>query len=207
MLGIGIPYYKNSEECEVAFKKLVTTIDRQITNDMTVIYYEDGQISDWLEYYDRGRTKVLSNLINNGVAFARNVILRYLKQAGCDYILFLDSDDMVDCNYLDEMLKACKEGIYDLIESPFYVNGREYQYYLRDNVSGCAISMKLIGDLEFSECYNVSEDTIFIHTLYDKKKELKRFMINARYFYNYGINPNSLMMRFERSEIKLMKEV
>lgn len=207
MLGIGIPYYKNSEECEVAFKKLVTTIDRQITNDMTVIYYEDGQISDWLKYYDRGRTKVLSNLINNGVAFARNVILRYLKQAGCKYILFLDSDDMVDCNYLDEMLKACKEGIYDLIESPFYVNGREYQYYLRDNVAGCAISMKLIGDLEFSECYNVSEDTIFIHTLYDKKKELKRFKINARYFYNYGINPNSLMMRFERSEIKLMKEV
>lgn len=207
MLGIGIPYYKNSPECEVAFKKLVTTLDKQLTNDMRLIYYEDGQFSEWLSYYDRGVSKVVSNIINNGVAFARNVILRYLKNQGCDYILFIDSDDMVDCNYLSEMYEACKSKEYDLIESPFYINGRVYQYFLRDNVSGCAIKMDLIEDLEFSECYNVSEDTIFIHSIYDKKKELKRFMINARYFYNYGINPNSLMMRFERSEIKLMKEV
>lgn len=206
MLGIGIPYYKNSPECEVAFKKLVNTIDKQLTSDMRLIYYEDGQSSEWLKYYDCGVSKVVSNVINNGVAFARNVILRYLKQQGCDYILFIDSDDMVDCNYLTEMYAACKSKEYDLIESPFLVNGREYQYFLRDNVSGCAIKMDLIGDLEFSEYYNVSEDTIFIHTLYDKKKDLKRFMISARYFYNYGINPNSLMMRFERSEIKLMKE-
>ena len=205
-LGIGIPYYKNSEECELAFKELMKTLDKQITEEMRFKIYEDGQVSEWLQSYNRGRTEVMSNPKNKGVAYARNVILCCLLEEGCDYILFIDSDDMVDCDYLSKMYEACKTGIYDLIESPFYVNKKEYHYMIRDNVAGCSIRSELVKNMCFDTKYNISEDTLFIHKIYEENKDLKKFMINSNYYYNYGINPNSLMKRFERSEIKLMRD-
>ena len=110
-------------------------------------------------------------------------------------------------HYISKMYEACQSGEYDLIESPFIVNKQEYHYNLRDNVAGCAIRTELIKDFVFNEDYIISEDTIFIHQLFDKYKDLKRFRINSNYYYNYGINPNSLMKRFERSEIKLKKDL
>ena len=207
LLGIGIPYYKNSSECEIAFKKMFITVWKQVTEETRFVVYEDGQVSDWLIPYHKGRTEILSCNVNHGVAYARNIILTRLINEGCDYILFLDSDDMIDCDYISKMYEACKTGDYDLIESPFIVNKQEYHYNLRDNVAGCAIRTELIKDFVFDEDYIISEDTLFIHKLFDKYKDLKRFRINSNYYYNYGINPNSLMKRFERSEIKLKKDL
>lgn len=206
-LGIGIPYYKNSPECEVAFKKLMKTLSWQVTNETLFCIYEDGQVSDWLRNgYNVGVIEVISNEKNNGVAYARNIILKNLIDRGSDYILFIDSDDMVDCDYLRKMYLAGINKDVDLIESPFIVNGKEYHYTARDNVAGAAIRTELIKDYIFDEKYIISEDTLFIHRLFDENPNLKRAMIQSNYYYNYGINPNSLMMRYERSEIKLMKE-
>ena len=47
-LGICIPYYKNSEECEIRFKELMECLVPQLTNDMILCIYEDGQFSNWL---------------------------------------------------------------------------------------------------------------------------------------------------------------
>lgn len=40
MLGIGIPYYKNSEECEIRFKKLMTTLYKQYPDRGYILVYE-----------------------------------------------------------------------------------------------------------------------------------------------------------------------
>ena len=48
-LGIGIPYYKNSPECEVAFKKLMKTLESQVGGNIYLYVYEDGQKSRWLK--------------------------------------------------------------------------------------------------------------------------------------------------------------
>ena len=206
LLGIGIPYYKNSSECEIAFKKLMKTISWQITNEMRVVIYEDGQISEWLKNgYDGGITKIISNPINMGVAHARNIILNELRKEKVDYILYIDSDDMIDCDYITKMYIECNKGTYDLIESPFLVNKKPYLYSRRDNVAGCSIRMDLIKDMIFDETVNISEDTLFIHEVYKRKENLARSMIESNYYYNYGINPNSLIMRYERSELGLKK--
>lgn len=206
LLGIGIPYYKNSPECEIAFKKLMKTISWQITNEMRVVVYEDGQVSEWLKNgYNIGVTKIISNPINMGVAHARNVILAELRKEKVDYVLFLDSDDMIDCDYITKMYIECNKGTYDLIESPFLINKKPYLYSRRDNVAGAAIKMDLIKDMIFDETVNISEDTLFIHEVYKRKENLARSMIESNYYYNYGINPNSLMMRYERSELGLKK--
>lgn len=204
MIGIGIPYYKNSEECEIAFKKLMKTIDRQVTNDTLVYIYEDGQVSDWLYMYPpEGVTKVKSNPINNGVSYARNEILNYFI-GKVDYILFIDSDDMIDCDFITKMLEIAKLNTYDLIISDFIYNKQKTIYPRRYNVAGVCIKMDTIGKLKFDENYNISEDTLFINKIYDKGAE--SFKINSNYYYNYGVNNNSLMKRYERSEIGIRRD-
>lgn len=203
MLGIGIPYYKNSNECEIAFKKLMKTLEIQLRDTTYLYIYEDGQVSDWIYSY-QNHTYIESNPINQGVAKVRNIIKDYLiDKLNCDYILFLDSDDMVDCDFISQTLEAISKKEYDMIISPFYMNKEEMLYNLRSNVAGITLRSDFIKDIRFKEDYNISEDTIFINDVYDRKPKI--FEITSRYLYNYGINPNSLMMRYERSEIKLMK--
>ena len=203
MLGVGIPYYKNSPECEVAFKKLMKALYPQLTENTILFIYEDGQVSDWLDgYVDHVVHSAVER--NTGISFARNYILDSLKNLGCDYILFLDSDDMIDCDFIKRMYEAAMTGKYDMIISPFYMNGVETNYITRSNVAGITLRTEFIKDLRFDEEYNISEDSIFISKVYERNPRIGQ--INSIYHYNYGINPNSLMMKYSRSEIGIKKE-
>lgn len=199
-LGIGIPYYKNSSECEVAFKKLMKTLEPQVGGNITLIVYEDGQYSNWLNDYN---CDVIVNENNKGVAVARNNILLTFLRNHFDYIMFIDSDDMVDCDFVSKMYTEACTSNADMIVSRFIMNKKEISYPQRSNVAGICLKADFIKGLNFNEDYNISEDTLFIQEVY--KREPMIYMIDSNYYYNYGINPNSLMMRFERSEIGLKR--
>ena len=198
-LGIGIPYYKNSEECEVAFKKLMKTLEKQIGGNIWLLVYEDGQFSDWLNSYNRNTTVIGKRNYNKGIANTRNILLFALRNF--DYIMFLDSDDMIDCDFISKMYAAASTGEYDMIISRLIMNKKELFTPKRCNVAGICLRTEFIKDLSFNEEYNISEDTLFINEVYERNPKI--FTIDSNYYYNYGINPNSLMMRFERSEIGL----
>ena len=202
ILGIGIPYYKNSEECEIAFKKLMNMLQDKINGNIKLFIYEDGQISNWLYGYN---AKVISSNINKGIAYARNYIMNYLINImKADYIMFLDSDDMVDCDFITKMYNEADTKNYDMIVSRLIMNKKELGYPLRSNVAGICLRVDFIKYLVFNEDYIISEDTLFINEVYARNPKI--CVIDSNYYYNYGINPNSLMMRFERSEIGLKKE-
>lgn len=202
-LGIFIPYYYNSPECEIYFKKLMKTLDKQLTNDTWLYVYEDGQYSRWLEYYNSlGRTCVTSCLNNKGIAYARNKLLEQAKMF--DYIMFLDSDDIVDCDFIKLILEACNTGNYDMIISDFMYQGVLMDYPHRCNVAGVCLRTRFIEGLTFDENYNVSEDTLFVNKVYERNPNI--FKIDSVYYYNYGVNPNSLMKRFERNELGLRRD-
>lgn len=201
-LGIGIPYYKNSEQCEVAFKKLMKTLESQVGGNIGLVIYEDGQYTSWLNDFC---CSVIVNENNKGVSVARNEILFIFLINHIDYIMFLDSDDMVDCDFVSKMYTEACTGNYDMIVSRFIMNKKEISYAQRSNVAGICLKADFIKGLKFDEEYNISEDTLFIQEVY--KRNPKICVIDSNYYYNYGINPNSLMMRYERSEIGLKKEV
>ena len=202
-LGIGIPYYKNSEECEVAFKKLMKTLEPQIGGNILLFIFEDGQFSKWLDYSFENNIGVAWSKTNKGIAFARNYLLEWMINANCDYIMFIDSDDMVDCDFISNMYTEACTSKADMIISRFIMNKKEVSYPQRSNVAGICLKSDFIKGLKFNEDYNISEDTLFINEVY--KREPLIYMINSNYYYNYGINPNSLMMRYERSEIGIKK--
>lgn len=201
-LGILIPYYKNSESCEIQFKKLMKTLEKQVGGNIYLNIWEDGQKSEWLYNYESNNIDIASSCVNSGVAYTRNCLL-LLAGNDYDYIMFLDSDDMIDCDFISKMYTEASTGNYDMIVSRFIMNKKEMFYPKRCNVAGICLRTEFIKDLVFDEDYNISEDTLFINKVYERNPRIGE--VDSNYYYNYGINENSLMKRFERSEIKLKR--
>lgn len=209
VLGICIPYYKNSDECEIAFKKLMEQIDNQLTDDMVLYVYEDGQFSNWLWQYAQKKPnliKVKSNAKNKGVSFARNYILDHLINE-VDYILFLDSDDRIADNYLKVMCDNCADNTHEIIES-YFENGRFKTEFnknaVRSGAAGSALQSKIIGKIRFDERLQIGEDTKFMNEVCDLSKYRKK-LAKTNYYYQLGINPNSLTMKYDKKEIKKVR--
>lgn len=202
-LGILIPYYNNHPECENRFKKLMKTLEKQVGGNIELIIWEDGQTSEWLYNYQNDNIDIVSSCVNSGVAYTRNCLL-LLAGNDFDYIMFLDSDDMIDCDFIRKMYEMASTNKYDMIISKFIMNKKEIIYEKRSNVAGICLRTEFIKGLSFNVDYNISEDALFISDVYKRNPRIGK--IDSNYYYNYGANPGSLMMRFERSELNLMKE-
>ena len=202
VLGIVIPYYKNSEEAEQAFKVLMEHISKQVTDDMILFVWEDGQLSNWLQRYNKENIIITGSTINQGVAFARNQGINYLINK-VKYILFIDSDDWVEDNYLKVMHEYCADETHEVIESTFYVNKAPSQFdanLIRSGAAGSALKTDIIGDIRFKENLEIAEDTNFMNDVINLSRHRKKHA-NTKYIYQYGKNPNSLIMRYNRKEI------
>lgn len=209
IVGFIIPYYKNSEECEIAFKQLMNKIDEQLTDDMLLYIYEDGQASQWLlEYKNRPNIIIKGSLENKGVSYARNKMLDYLIDK-VEYVSFIDSDDMIDDNYLKSVYEYCADKTHEIIEPTyFYHNPRlriQKQDFQRDNVrsgiGGETLQTKIIENIRFDEKLQIGEDTKFMNEVCDLTKYRKKHCKPAEYHYQMGINSNSLTMKYKRKEI------
>lgn len=201
-LGICIPYYKNSEQCEIRFKELMECLLPQLTDDMILYVYEDGQVSEWLYQIENKNLMVESNPINKGVSHARNSAIDYLIKK-VEYILFIDSDDIVDKDYLTRVHEYCADRTHDIIETAFNINGVLMNYNpkeVRSCAASSAIRINVIGKHRFEENRQVGEDTHFMNEIVDLKKFRKKYC-PTNYYYLLGTNPNSLIKRYERKEI------
>ena len=145
------------------------------------------------------RIIVLQASKNGGSAAARNT---GLKHATGRYITFLDSDDLLDPNYLESQVNFIKDngplisaGYRRQAEhtcTDFFVpNETDYKKALRGNPLSCLTTMydrSVIGDLYFDETYNRHEDYIFWLTI------LKRGIVakgNHNVLATYVIHSNS----------------
>lgn len=199
-----IPYYKNSEACEVYFKKLMKTIEKHLDGNIYLIIYEDGQISDWLKEYMVAYPIIhAGSHINKGVSYARNFLLNTARAMRADWIMFLDSDDMIDCDFIPKMYATLSTQNYDMIISRLIMNKTELIQPARTNVAGICLRVEFINELEFDETLEISEDSVFIQEVYKRNPRIAN--IDSNYYYNYGVNEHSLMKRFERSEIGIKR--
>lgn len=121
---------------------------------------------------DDSRISVLRTNENGGTAVARNVGLRHAKGR---YITFLDSDDLLDPNYLEKQLEFIKEN-GPLISSGYRRKAKhtctdflvpeivDYKTALSGNPLSCLTTMydrKVIGDAFFPEDIDRPEDYAF----------------------------------------------
>ena len=205
-LGIVIPYYRNSTQCEINFRLLMDVLEKQIydRDDTLLVVVEDGQCSGWLEDYKSDSIVVISNLINMGVSHTRNVGLSYVINRGCEYVLFIDSDDMIDSNCIFKIMDRLYTSDFDIYEMHYFINNVMKEYRINDirsSACGSIIRCDLIGNLRFKVNLQIGEDTLFMKQLFDRNGVLSKCDVNTNYYYNLGSNLNSLTMRHLRHEI------
>ena len=159
-----------SYNCKQVFKATFDSVLSQTFKDWEWIIVDDCSTDGSYEYIkelakDDKRIVVLQTPKNGGSAVARNIGLRHAKGR---YITFLDSDDLLDPNYLECQLEFIKDngplisaGYRRQAEhtcTDFYVpEETDYKKALRGNPLSCLTTMynkSVIGDLYFDETYN-----------------------------------------------------
>jgi glycosyltransferase involved in cell wall biosynthesis len=189
ILTIIIPYYKTLEFTV----KLLDILIPQLTNKVEVILVEDSQKE---EVFNKYPIKVLESF-GSGVSKARNL---GLGSASGDYVCFIDSDDMVDADYIITVLDAIKNNDFDYCtfgwkstDGKFKVTGTPPHW----NTSVWNCVYKNSPKLRFNEDKRIGEDLDF--NLLARKG--KSHHINKILYYYNNEQEDSLTKKYSRGEI------
>ena len=135
MVEVGIPVYKAKSTLPAALDSLVT----QTKKNFIVCLSIDGDDEDYTDiintYRERGlRIRVVYSTINRGAGLARQLIL---DSTMCDYIMFLDADDMFMPRAVEVLYTNAKAKNYDILRSSFireYSNKEDRLMSCKDNI-------------------------------------------------------------------------
>lgn len=97
-LSIIIPYYDTYEYTI----KLLRELQIQMTEEVEVIVIDDGCLESGLDIFENDFT-IIHLEEHKGASYAWNV---GIKQSQGDFIAFIDSDDSIMMNYVEELIKA-----------------------------------------------------------------------------------------------------
>ena len=177
-LSIVIPYYETFD----LTKRLLRNIMPQTNNNVEVILIDDGCQEDRFNVFDGMNSIRIIHQENGGVSKARNT---GIKKAKGEYIAFIDSDDMVTMDYVDQLLKAIEERDEDVIVFNWLDITNNTVIKKPQNPSVWkAIYKKDIIPL-FDEKLRVREDYFFNEEL-DSKNPSKYYLDRVLYMYNSG---------------------
>lgn len=117
-VSIIIPVYN----VEKYLERCIDSILNNTYNNFEIILINDGSKDNSQEilerYYDKYPDKIIiKQQENQGPAQARNV---GLEIATGEYIMFVDSDDFVQKDYIENYIKVLKEDDYDVVLGGYY---------------------------------------------------------------------------------------
>lgn len=197
--SIIIPVYNSAEY----IKKCIDSIKVQTFSDFEVLLINDGStdnsekiIHEMIDSDSRFR---IINQKNNGVSAARNNGLLHAKN---EYIIFIDSDDWIEPNLLEEIVKINNN--YDIIQYDFYkaTESSKKEIHIKSELSeiiqgeGAVVwkrtfKRKLLDGITFDVSIKGGEDYLFC--VYAFLKTNSFYYLN-KCLYNYNIgNQCSLM--------------
>ena len=204
LVSIIIPVYN----VEQYVSKCIESVVNQTYKNIEVFLLDDGstdksgEICDLYAQKD-SRIKVIHKK-NSGVSDTRNL---GIAKAEGKYIYFIDSDDYIDSNMIEELInnvgvdhiiKSSRRVIKGNKEKEISFEG-EYspEQFIKQVVSGNVgghcwgylLNKNLIKDVLFDKETYCMEDTIFIIECILKAKKIKCI---GDSFYNHVINPNGI---------------
>ena len=173
MISIITPAYN----CKLLFQRTFESVIKQSFSIWEWIIVDDCSTDGSFEYIkeltkDDDRILVLQTPKNSGTSAARNL---GLKHATGRYITFLDSDDLLDPNYLECQLEFIKNN-GPLISAGYRRKAKktctnffvpdevDYKKALKGNPLSCLTTMydrEVIGDVYFPENIDKPEDYVF----------------------------------------------
>lgn len=230
-VSIIIPTYKPGYyiwECLDSLKNQTFSQDKLeiliILNGDKEPYY--SQINNWIDENRIKNTKLLYSK-EKGVSYARNLGLE--KSSG-ENICFIDDDDYIDNNYIEELIKSIEKYGKNGIVVTNYINFDEktrenlfetkYQNeFYTDNILkmrkvfsvSCIklIPKNIIGNIRFKN-YSNGEDSLFMLEI---SKNIKYIVVTEKNtFYNYRVRKTSAHFKKKKASyilknsLSLLKE-
>lgn len=200
-LSVIIPFYNTQAYTD----ELLKTLEPQICRSVEVIIIDDGSETPFKTDYEWA--KVIRTKRSNP-ATARN---KGLKVARGEYIQFIDSDDLVSDDFIENILEAIKSGA-DLIEFSWRsLNSGRFNVRLypgeRMKMPGVVLrtfKRSYIGDVRFNEKKDATEDEDFSRRLGYLTKDVNVTTI-PQYLYFYrdeveGSNVKSYKAGYKRTK-------
>ena len=214
-ISVIIPAYN----AEATIKKCIDSILNQTYKNFEIIIINDGSKDNTykiLKEYENKEEKVkVINNENRGVSFSRNC---GVESATGDYITFVDSDDYLDSNCFEKIIKKMPRDI-DVLRYNFKIDGIRkynnnlfnlrnkiieineqtkmdlYRHFLTFNepipnfVMVLLIKTELAKKVSFIEKLTMMEDVHYYLQLFQKAKKI--YFLDEK-LYNYYINPDSV---------------
>lgn len=110
MISVIIPVYNAANTIE----KCLSSLLNQSYQSFVIYIINDGSTDDTkevLKKYESNKKIKIINQSNVGVSSARNVALKYIRTK---YVTFVDSDDYLDKNHLEHLIKGFKTRNVDM---------------------------------------------------------------------------------------------
>lgn len=157
MITIGIPFY-NSEKY---IKELLISIKNQTFKDFNIIFVDNNSkdnsrkiIIDSLQ----GINYKIINEYKQGIAYCRNDILDNVD----DYVVFVDSDDILSPNYILELNKLSKEADLGIVGVKFFQKELPNLNEINDSTN------VILGN-EYRKSYVYTKDICLWNKIFSKK--------------------------------------
>lgn len=217
IVSIIVPVYN----AEKTLGRCVNSILSQTYSDYELLLIDDGSsdnsgyICDQYAKEDK-RIKVFHKK-NGGVGSVRQLGLD--KCSGI-FIQFIDSDDWIEKNCLEESIRIAENKDADIVINDFFINNNDTVIRKRQEYSGNLIEdffagrifgalwNKLIkvelvkkSGVSFSHGLSFCEDLTFLCELAINKKSI-RIAMNPEAYYHYCVNTNSLTKKTTENKLK-----
>ena len=122
MISVIVPVYN----VETYLEECLDSIQNQIYTDFEVLLVNDGSTDGSQaiceRYCQADKRFRLMNQTNQGLSAARN---KGVEISTGEYIVFVDSDDIIKTNYLEKLMQYMTEDV-DIVESQFTVSNEEF---------------------------------------------------------------------------------
>lgn len=208
LISIVLPVYN----VEAYVEKCIRSILNQNYRNFELIIVNDGSTDKSLELCQTFHDEkiILLNKENGGLSSARNLGMMHCRG---EYIAFVDSDDWIENNYLEELVNGMFDEDVDIVQCGYnrqlddnktlykkcfsekIINNNDnvlYEYFISRSIHtavwGKLFRKKVIDNIFFKEGHNY-EDLIFLADLLGKTNKVK---IIDKALYNYRKNKNSI---------------
>lgn len=221
-VSVIVPIYN----VEKYLKRCVESLINQTYKNIEILLIDDGstdssaEICNKLEKVD-SRIKVYHKE-NGGLGSARNYGYKYAKG---EYILFLDSDDYIELNTIENMMEYSEYDIVccgfdrvdeetkkvysqEMIKMPFdelEITDKTIMEtaFLSPSGWGKLFKKELLSNIKFSEDKRAVEDTLFYLEVIPKAKKIKYI---KKILWHYMVRENSLIMSITEEKADLFEK-
>ena len=227
LISVILPVYN----CEKWVERCIKSILNQTYKNIELIIINDGSTDNTLEVckkYENNQVTII-NKENTGVSKTRNV---GLEKAQGEYVFFIDADDYIQEECIENMYEKAKEYDTDIVKCDYMQfddNGKiekealfkeEFLYDMKDelqkstllnemidtykfnNVWGQLILAKKAKKIKFDENLAMGEDFLYNYELFNI---CNKILVVPDQYYCYYLNKNG--MNFNESISKIQRKI